>query len=87
MQRPVVDTQRGMRVEPERLGPTEDASNDLIVDGQQPRALPGEELPGRDPSDSGLVGKKVPGSVCRRSVGQVGSRSRPVPKRWRFEAA
>ncbi|MDH6431965.1 hypothetical protein M2158_000442 [Streptomyces sp. SAI-144] len=44
MQRPVVDAQRGMQVEPERLGPAEDASNDLIVDGQQLRALPGEEF-------------------------------------------
>jgi hypothetical protein len=30
MQRPVVDAQRGMQVEPERLGPAEDASNDLM---------------------------------------------------------
>lgn len=74
MQSPVVDTQRGMQVEPERLGPAEDASNDPIVDRQQPRALPGEELAGRDPPDSRLVTKKVPGSVCGRSVGQVGSR-------------
>jgi hypothetical protein len=39
---PVVAAQRGMQVEPERLGVAEDASDDLVVNRYQPRPLSGE---------------------------------------------
>ena len=69
----VVGTQCVMQVEPERLRPAENTANDLVVDRQQPRPLPGKELARRHPPDSGLVAENAPGSVGRRPFGQVGS--------------
>ena len=54
---PLVEPQPGIR------GPSESATNDVVVNRNQPRARPGQQLPGGDPADAVGFLQQTPGPI------------------------